>query len=64
MRPRGAPDRIRCASGPVRNGRGLAAVLVRPDGVVAWANDTPDAFEQAAAQWFSAWLRRRAPTPG
>ncbi|MFF0227002.1 FAD-dependent oxidoreductase [Streptomyces sp. NPDC004629] len=51
----GWAGRIRYASGPVRNGLGLAAVLVRPDGVVAWASDTPDrvAFEQAAAQWFA-----------
>ncbi|MFE7571711.1 FAD-dependent oxidoreductase [Streptomyces sp. NPDC057539] len=47
--------RIRYASGSVRDGLGLAAVLVRPDGVVAWASDTPDrdAFGQAAAQWFA-----------
>ncbi|MFD6994258.1 FAD-dependent monooxygenase [Streptomyces sp. NPDC059943] len=48
-------DRIRYAAGPVRNSLGLAAVLVRPDGVVAWASDTPDrdAFGLAAAQWFA-----------
>lgn len=47
--------RIRYAAGSVRNSLGLAAVLVRPDGVVAWATDTPDrdAFGQAAAQWFA-----------
>lgn len=47
--------RIRYAAGSVRDGLGLAAVLVRPDGVVAWASDTPDrdAFGHAAAQWFA-----------
>jgi 2-polyprenyl-6-methoxyphenol hydroxylase-like FAD-dependent oxidoreductase len=51
----GWEGRIRYASGAVRNGLGLAAVLVRPDGVVAWASETPDrdAFEQAAAHWFT-----------
>ncbi|NGO71660.1 FAD-dependent oxidoreductase [Streptomyces boncukensis] len=51
----GWAGRLRYASGSVRDGLGLAAVLVRPDGVVAWASDTPDrdAFEQAAAQWFA-----------
>jgi hypothetical protein len=32
-------------------------VLIRPDGVVAWASEPApdrDAFEQAAAQWFGA----------
>ncbi|WP_201982225.1 FAD-dependent monooxygenase [Hymenobacter rubidus] len=35
---------------------GLSAVLIRPDGVVAWAADEiPDAsaFQQAAARWFA-----------
>jgi 2-polyprenyl-6-methoxyphenol hydroxylase-like FAD-dependent oxidoreductase len=51
----GWEGRIRYASGSARNDLGLAAVLVRPDGVVAWTSDTPDrnAFEQAAAQWFA-----------
>ncbi|MEV0616300.1 FAD-dependent oxidoreductase [Nonomuraea sp. NPDC050404] len=47
--------RIRYAAGPARDNLGLAAVLVRPDGVVAWASGgTPDrdAFQQAAARWF------------
>lgn len=48
--------RIRYAAGRVRNALGLAGVLVRPDGVVAWASDTPDreAFRRAAARWFAA----------
>ncbi|MEU4929614.1 hypothetical protein AB0G54_24415 [Streptomyces yokosukanensis] len=46
---------MRYAAGPAGNDLGLGAVLVRPDGVVAWAGDlTPDreAFEQAAGHWF------------
>ena len=35
---------------------GLCALLVRPDGVVAWASDTtpnPDDVTRAAAKWFA-----------
>ncbi|MEU5700426.1 FAD-dependent monooxygenase [Streptomyces aurantiacus] len=48
-------NRVRYVAGPARNDLGLGAVLVRPDGTVAWAGDrTPDrdAFEQAAGRWF------------
>ncbi|MER5755387.1 FAD-dependent monooxygenase [Streptomyces sp. NPDC002088] len=48
-------DRIRYAAGPARNDLGFSAVLVRPDGVVAWASGEAldlDTFEQAAARWF------------
>ncbi|GAA0353512.1 FAD-dependent monooxygenase [Actinoallomurus spadix] len=47
--------RIRYAAGPARNDLGCGAVLVRPDGIVAWADDhDPDraAFERAAGHWF------------
>nr|WTA24116.1 FAD-dependent monooxygenase [Streptomyces sp. NBC_00853] len=50
-------SRIRYAAGPARNDLGLRAVLVRPDGTVAWATaDDPDLthFEQAADRWFGA----------
>ncbi|MGW1641716.1 FAD-dependent monooxygenase [Streptomyces lavendulae] len=53
----GWEGRIRYAAGPARNDLGSGAVLVRPDGVVAWAGDRdPDraAFEQAATRWFGA----------
>jgi hypothetical protein len=48
-------SRIRYAAGPARNDLGTGAVLVRPDGIVAWAGDRdPDreAFERAAGRWF------------
>ncbi|WP_405057239.1 FAD-dependent monooxygenase [Kribbella sp. NBC_01505] len=42
------------AAGRARDDLGLAAVLVRPDGVVAWAGDADrNAFEQAANRWFA-----------
>ncbi|MFF2751275.1 FAD-dependent monooxygenase [Kitasatospora sp. NPDC058048] len=52
---RGWESRMRYAAGPAKDDLGLGAVLVRPDGVVAWAGDrTPDreAFERAAGCWF------------
>ncbi|GAB7184335.1 hypothetical protein ATKI12_4166 [Kitasatospora sp. Ki12] len=61
----GWEGRIRYAAGTARNDLGLGAVLVRPDGTVAWAGDRePDgaafersaldraAFERAAGRWF------------
>lgn len=51
----GWEGRIRCVTGAARNDLGLSAVLIRPDGTVAWAVDgTPDrdVFERTAGQWF------------
>jgi 2-polyprenyl-6-methoxyphenol hydroxylase-like FAD-dependent oxidoreductase len=51
----GWESRIRYAAGPARNDLGSGAVLVRPDGVVAWAGaHEPDreAFGRAAGRWF------------
>lgn len=48
-------DRIRYISGSVKNRLGVSAVLIRPDGIIAWASDSdPDCneFQQAAARWF------------
>ncbi|HVY40655.1 MAG TPA: FAD-dependent monooxygenase [Polyangia bacterium] len=48
-------DQVRYVAREARDRLGLSAVLVRPDGVVAWASDsTPDAGEVAgvAARWF------------
>ncbi|MFF3830601.1 FAD-dependent monooxygenase [Streptomyces sp. NPDC002458] len=56
----GREDRIRYVAGPARNDLGCGAVLVRPDGVVAWADDRtpdPEAFERAATRWFGAPAR-------
>ncbi|RBL90089.1 FAD-dependent monooxygenase [Chitinophaga flava] len=48
-------DRIRYISGSVKDRLGISALLVRPDGIVAWASDNnPDYSElqKAAARWF------------
>ncbi len=42
--------------GPLRD---AAAVLVRPDGHIAWAGDAPDGLRTALARWFAP-----APEPG
>ncbi|MER6074237.1 FAD-dependent monooxygenase [Streptomyces sp. NPDC001817] len=54
--------RIRYVAGSASTDLGLGAVLVRPDGIVAWAGDrdpTPDTFERAAARWFGTPPARR-----
>ncbi|GJF31476.1 FAD-dependent oxidoreductase [Kitasatospora sp. NE20-6] len=46
---------IRYAAGPVSDDLGFGALLVRPDGIVAWADGhhpDPAAFRHAAARWF------------
>jgi 2-polyprenyl-6-methoxyphenol hydroxylase-like FAD-dependent oxidoreductase len=49
----GWETRIRYSAQPARNDLGLAAVLIRPDGVVAWtADEGVEGFEQAATRWF------------
>jgi hypothetical protein len=48
-------DRIKYVSGRAKEQLGLSAVLMRPDGIVAWASDNnPDRseFQKAAARWF------------
>ncbi|MBN0046088.1 SDR family oxidoreductase [Streptomyces actuosus] len=32
---------------------GVAALLVRPDGYIAWAGDVPDGLHEALARWFT-----------
>jgi 2-polyprenyl-6-methoxyphenol hydroxylase-like FAD-dependent oxidoreductase len=47
--------RVRCVHGDADDRLGLRAVLVRPDGFVAWASDTApsaDDVVRAAARWF------------
>ncbi|WIX85505.1 FAD-dependent monooxygenase [Amycolatopsis sp. DG1A-15b] len=48
-------DRIRYEAGPAKNDLGFGAVLIRPDGIVAWAGErVPDrgSFERAVRRWF------------
>jgi 2-polyprenyl-6-methoxyphenol hydroxylase-like FAD-dependent oxidoreductase len=46
---------LRYAAGPAVEDFGLGAVLIRPDGVVAWAGDADrEAFDRVAGQWFGA----------
>jgi 2-polyprenyl-6-methoxyphenol hydroxylase-like FAD-dependent oxidoreductase len=48
-------QRVRYVAGGARDRLGLSAVLVRPDGFVAWASDTDPSAEdvaRAAARWF------------
>ncbi|HWO61201.1 MAG TPA: FAD-dependent monooxygenase [Umezawaea sp.] len=45
--------RVRYAAGRARNDLGCGAVLVRPDGVVAWAGDADgESFGRAVHRWF------------
>ena len=49
-------ERVTYVASDAKDRLGLAAVLVRPDGFVAWASDTtpnPDEVERAAAPWFA-----------
>ncbi|MEU1734039.1 FAD-dependent monooxygenase [Streptosporangium sp. NPDC020145] len=53
----GWQGRVRHAPGPVADDLGLGALLIRPDGVVAWAegpDPDPEAFRRAATRWFGA----------
>ncbi|MEP6749871.1 MAG: FAD-dependent monooxygenase [Bacteroidota bacterium] len=48
-------DQVKYVPGPAKKQLGLSAVLIRPDGFVAWASDEdPDCIElqKAAARWF------------
>ncbi|MGA8440197.1 MAG: FAD-dependent monooxygenase [Candidatus Sulfotelmatobacter sp.] len=52
---RGCGDRIKYVSGRAKEPIGLSAVLIRPDGFIAWASENdPDYSElqKAAARWF------------
>jgi 2-polyprenyl-6-methoxyphenol hydroxylase-like FAD-dependent oxidoreductase len=50
-------EHVRHVAGDAKDRLGLRALLVRPDGFVAWASDTtpnPEEVTRAAASWFSA----------
>jgi hypothetical protein len=54
-------DRVRYVASDPRDRLGLSALLVRPDGFVAWASDTapdPEAVMRASTRWFTT---RQAP---
>ena len=46
-------SRILCIAQPAVDSLGLSALLVRPDGIVAWASDGADAagLAQAVQEW-------------
>jgi 2-polyprenyl-6-methoxyphenol hydroxylase-like FAD-dependent oxidoreductase len=47
-------------SGPAKERLGVSALLIRPDGIVAWASDTDpdiDELRGAAARWFALYSR-------
>jgi 2-polyprenyl-6-methoxyphenol hydroxylase-like FAD-dependent oxidoreductase len=49
-------ERVRYVAGEAKDRLGLTALLVRPDGFVAWASDTTpnsEAVTRAAARWFA-----------
>jgi 2-polyprenyl-6-methoxyphenol hydroxylase-like FAD-dependent oxidoreductase len=49
-------DQVRYVASDAKNRLGLRALLVRPDGFVAWASDTtpsPEEVTRAAAPWFA-----------
>jgi hypothetical protein len=49
-------ERVRYVASEAKDRLGLRALLVRPDGFVAWASDTtatPEEVRRAAARWFT-----------
>jgi hypothetical protein len=48
-------DRITCLAGDARDRLGVRALLVRPDGVVAWVGE-PDADHEALIRSASRWF--------
>ena len=56
-------DQLKYVSGGAKEQLGLSAVLIRPDGFIAWASDSePDeqSIRQAAAQWFGSCATKEA----
>jgi hypothetical protein len=55
-------ERVMYVASDVTDRLGLCALLVRPDGFVAWASDTtpiPEEVRRAAARWWRASSERR-----
>lgn len=52
---KGREDRLQYVASPAKDEKGLAALLVRPDGFVAWATDT-DIETTAAGQFIHRWF--------
>ena len=49
-------ERVRYVASDAKDRLGLTALLVRPDGFVAWASDAtpnPEEVMRAAARWFA-----------
>ena len=58
-------DRVKYVAGEVKDRLGLSALLVRPDGFVAWASDAAAGTEEvtrAAARWFTSGVHLANPT--
>ncbi|TGM12240.1 FAD-dependent oxidoreductase [Leptospira selangorensis] len=52
-------DQVKYVSGRAKEQLGLSAVLIRPDGIIAWASDNePDeqSIRQAASLWFTQFI--------
>jgi len=55
-------DQVKYISGRAKEQLGLSAVLIRPDGIVAWASDKePDISEirKVVARWFVGIQRKK-----
>jgi 2-polyprenyl-6-methoxyphenol hydroxylase-like FAD-dependent oxidoreductase len=51
----GRQDRLQYVASPAKDEKGLKALLIRPDGFVAWASDDPtdvSGAEQSVQRWF------------
>ncbi|MFG1610209.1 FAD-dependent monooxygenase [Actinoplanes sp. NPDC049265] len=59
LREAAAPwhDRVRYVPGPAENDLGFDAVLIRPDGIVAWAGGDVPSLTEALNRWWSSTRR-------
>ena len=61
----GRDDRLRYVSSKAKDDKGVAALLVRPDGFVAWATDTKlqiAGAEESVQRWFGGARQHEEPT--